>query len=324
LRSSPTKARRARTTKSNEPEEDNRENDDDVPDLLRQASDELLKFFDDEEGKDKMKERGDKSDAPSSLRDEEDEISPSEKCDHVEGTRRKSSIQCRTFAHTQSPSKTNRGLGIASEHGYKSPEKRKMGGDVSVRLSSSSHSPRRRLSQFESPCKAAQSAARRHKGQLSSKYNDMIEKSRHGKAIKTKQGRQSPAVDAEAISVSTEKSSMTACLQFVPNSSKTRHGHGETIDETSITPPITNKKCIQFHSSALVQNKIQLARSPVSPKKPSSRPRELKREISVNALKATFCQEHKEAKESPVAVKRNLGAKKIFGNMMGAFQARSD
>jgi hypothetical protein len=133
-------------------------------------------------------------------------------------------------------------------------------------------------------------------------------------------------VDSEVIPLSTEKSSMATCLQFIPNRSLpgVKNVDGEIVDQTSKTPPITNKKGIQFHCSALVQNKIQLDRRPLSPKKPSSRPRELKRDISVHALKAAFCEDKKEAKESPVLVKRNLGAKTIFGNMMGAFQIRSD
>jgi hypothetical protein len=309
-------------------EEEVEEENDDVPSLLRKASDELLKYFEEEEGKEKVKERPDRSGSSSSFLGEEDETTQSEKCDQVKCLRRKNSVYCRTFANSQCPSKANanRGLGTRSEHGYTSPEKSKIGGDVSVRLSTSSHSPRRQLSQIESPSRAAQSVLRRHKTQLSSKYNNMIEHTRHGGATKPSLVRQISSVDSEVIPLSTEKSSMATCLQFIPNRSLpgVKNVDGEIVDQTSKTPPITNKKGIQFHCSALVQNKIQLDRRPLSPKKPSSRPRELKRDISVHALKAAFCEDKKEAKESPVLVKRNLGAKTIFGNMMGAFQIRSD
>lgn len=284
-RRSSLKARRTPTSKSAEPtkegegeeKKDDEGEDSDVPTLLRRVSDELLKFFGEEEGAENAKEKIVPCSAtpndPANTGQLEPETLPFEPCDTIRSLRRKDSIVCRTFTNTQP-----------------STEKETMKKD-------------------------AQTAARRHKAQLSSKYKNMVEKAGASKSSLFGESRASLLLDGEL--------SLTN-LQYDHNQSFSDSRRADMdFFNASFSLPIKNKKGIRLHSTSMIQHQKQTVQDPLSSQVQLSCPPDFKREISLEALKASISQE-KEMKESPVVVKRDLGAKKMFGHMVGAFQDRLD
>jgi hypothetical protein len=280
-RRSSLKGRRTTANKPVEPvndeekdDDDEQEDDSDVPTLLRRVSDELLKFFGEEDSEDNAKQQtntcSETQNDPINADQLEPETSILEQCETVKSLRRKDSIMCRTFTNTQAPSES------------------------------------------ELSDKVARTAARRHKDQLSSKYKTMIEKAGASKTSLFGESRASLMLNGEL---------SLASLQYDHNQSFSESRRAETdLFNASFSYPIKNKKGIRLHSTSVIQNQKQTVPDPPSPKEPLTPPPDMNREISVEALKASICKD----KDSPVTAKRNLGAKKMFGNMMEVLQTRSD
>jgi hypothetical protein len=360
---------------SSEPS-DNELDETGIPTLLRNVSDSLLEFFDEEDEVQEREENPGHSERVSEAqRHFHKTISSMDRVsafnaranNEVRSPRRKCSIHIRTFTNTRSPSKTSQqsklvGFSNVNEclHHQKPSEREE--NDIAGRtipMSASYHSPQRQcLSLNNSPSKSIQTIVRRNKKDLSTRNRNMIGRSLHKSVIApsptsasfclTRQSlevadildpqvaRRTPSPQALRTS-DQQPLAMAVCMQFVPVSMDSFSNSPPAREKPWLLPKATFgvpktpssaptnsnnvQKSIRFHSTSIIQQKVMATSSPVA----SNRPRDPNRNISAAALKADYCSTGEDdRKTSPILAKRSLGAKKMFGNMLNAFQVKSD
>jgi hypothetical protein len=172
-----------------------------IPTLLRNVSDTLLEFFDEEDEGDEGEKDPSHSERVSEAQrclhktmSTMDRVSTFDDCAPIEvkSPRRKCSIHIRTFTNTRSPSKTSHESKIMSFSSTNECFRRQNPSENeendfarrSNYMSASEHSPQRRcLSHNTSPNKSIQTIVRRHKKDLSIKNRNLIGRSLHKTAI---------------------------------------------------------------------------------------------------------------------------------------------